>query len=281
MAPVIVLLTQDGYEHCYVANRLADACPLSAIAVDEGKTQSCLQRLRHLWNKYTPGQLLLRGIGRLVSRARGDEEQRRAEFFKVLGREDCKAHRHTELITRVAGVNSDQAFGVISALKPDWLLVYGTSIVSDRILALASRGALNMHTGISPYYRGADCYFWPLYNEELNMLGATVHECTSEVDGGAIYATGHARLEADDGLFSVFARCVKVGTDLYVKTVQDLIAGDLKGDTQQSGIGCEYRSVMKNWVREWVVRRKIKQGLIQNYVRSQPVVTREGEILTR
>jgi len=281
MAPVIVLLTQDGYEHCYVANRLASACPLSAIVVDKGRRQSGLQRLRHLRKKYTLGQLLLRGIGRLVSRVRGDEEQRRAEFFQVLGREDCEAHRHKELVTCVAGINSDHAFGVIGALKPDWLLVYGTSIVSDRILALASRGALNMHTGISPYYRGADCYFWPLYNDELDMLGATVHECTSQVDGGAIYATGHARLEADDRLFSVFARCVKVGADLYVKTVQDLIAGDLKGDRQQPGIGCEYRSVMKNWGHEWVVRRKIKQGLIRNYVRRRPAATREGEILAR
>ncbi len=65
---------------------------------------------------------------------------------------------------------------------------------------------LNLHTGVSPRYRGADCEFWPWHEQELNFLGATVHSCTSDLDGGAIFGIATAKLEANDGLGAVFGR---------------------------------------------------------------------------
>jgi len=269
MEPVILLLTANGPAHCYVANRLASACSLAAIVVDRGKPKALLKRMRYLCRKYSVGQLISLGIVRLVSRIHRDNKQRQKEMFRILGRENCETHLHKDLITYVAGINSKQSFQAITRFKPDYLLVYGTSMVSDRILELAQKGALNMHTGISPYYRGTECEFWPLYNEELDMLGATIHECTSVVDGGAIYEVGHASLDASDRLFSVFARCVKVGADLYVKTVHDILSDTLVGKKQHLGLGRQYRNAMKTWRHERIVRRKIQQGLIRNYVQGQ------------
>lgn len=44
---------------------------------------------------------------------------------------------------------------MVPSLAPDIMLIYGTVLVGSKILSLARAGALNMHTGISPYYRGA------------------------------------------------------------------------------------------------------------------------------
>ena len=86
------------------------------------------------------------------------------------------------------GINTPDSVRLVEQLDPDILLVFGTGIVGKAVLSKAKRIALNMHTGISPYYRGCDCAFWPLYNREWDMVGATVHECTQDVDGGRIFA---------------------------------------------------------------------------------------------
>jgi methionyl-tRNA formyltransferase len=149
------------------------------------------------------------------------------------------------------------------------ILVYGTGIVGGKILSLARKIALNMHTGVSPYYRGADCAFWPLHNRELHMLGATVHECTKEVDGGRIFGITRAQLSAADGLFCVLARCVVAGADLYAAKVRELTEHGLDGVTQDFSIGTEYKAHMRGLRAEWKVRQDIKAGLIRNFVESQ------------
>ena len=149
-------------------------------------------------------------------------------------------------------------------------LIRQNGIVGGKVLSLARRIALNMHTGISPYYRGSDCTFWPLHNRELHMLGATVHECTKEVDGGRIFGTIRPQLNPDDGVFSVFARCVMAGADLYVRKVRELVEHGLDGASQDLSIGTEYKAYMRGLRAEWKVRRNIRAGLIRRFVEAQP-----------
>jgi len=74
------------------------------------------------------------------------------------------------------------------------------------------------------------------------MVGATVHECTKDIDGGKIFGTTRAELSPDDDVFSVFARSVIAGADLYLRIVRELLAGRLTGVQQESfarqGIPC-------------------------------------------
>jgi methionyl-tRNA formyltransferase len=261
-----ILLTQDDYEHRYVANRLASECPLKTIIVDKGKPKSSLAKFRSLVKRYTFGQLCSRAISRVFSIMCMDANRQKHEMFRVLGKQLCEKQLHEQLIHFVHGNNSEESYNLIKSLMPDVILIYGTSVISDRILSLARKEALNMHTGISPYYRGAGCAFWPLYNNEPELLGATVHQCTSQIDGGMIYGTFQAQLEADDNLFSVFARCVKAGTDLYVKVARDLVNGRLHGTVQQLYKGREYKAAIRGWREEIAVRQKIRRGLIRNYV---------------
>jgi methionyl-tRNA formyltransferase len=260
----IVLITGDDLGHRYVANRLVSAFELAGIVVDEGRRGD--RTWRRLWKKYTVGQLASRACLRLLAIARRDGISRRTRLLTTLGPENCSNFLVPHLVTRVHGINSEEATAVVSSLHPDVILVFGTSVVKDSVLTLARDVALNLHTGVSPYYRGADCAFWPLYENELDMLGATVHKCTSQLDGGHIFATGHACLHADDDLYSIFARCLIVGADLYVKVVKDLIAGRLEGKPQDLSLGREYKAVMRNVRADLRVRRQIRNGLVRHYV---------------
>jgi methionyl-tRNA formyltransferase len=40
--------------------------------------------------------------------------------------------------------------------------------------------------GLSPYYLGADCNFWALYDNNPHLVGATIHMLTKGLDNGPI-----------------------------------------------------------------------------------------------
>lgn len=261
----LVLITGSGPEHHYVANRLHREVGLAAIIVDEGRRVTPTRRAKQLFRKYTLGQAIGRAALRVLRWLWRDATERRQQLFDALGEDLCSGFANPELVTNVAGINTKEGIVAVRASNPDALLIYGTGIVGSRVLSESVHAPLNMHTGISPTYRGSHCAFWPLHNEELEMLGATVHECTSDIDGGAIYGTRHATLEPTDQIFSVFGRCVKAGTDLYVETCQKLIAGELVGETQDLSQGVEYRSQMKGLRAELRVRRLIRDGLIRRF----------------
>jgi methionyl-tRNA formyltransferase len=254
----LVVLTGDGPEHRYVTNRLAAALPLEAVVVD------VRNRPRSLRGAFRGG--VRRGMSRLAlelfRRAIDDGAAADAALRGVLGVESTRDFRFEGRVVRVRGVNSPEALAAVTELKPDALLVYGTSIVGDEMLGLPRDLAFNMHTGMSPHYRGTNCAFWPVVNGEPEMIGATVHECTAEPDGGPIFAVEAADLDEADGLHELFARAVVKGADLYVDAVRRYLDGELDGSTQDLSVGREYRGYERTLGPElrarWAVRRRRK-----------------------
>ena len=262
----IVLITADNLEHVYVANKLAAEIPLKAIVVDHGRPVSFIANLRRLYRKYTFAQLTSRAHMALMTKIWRDDLVGRRSMIAAYGPENCLEFSCPALLRHIHGINTAEGLTVVSSLAPDIMLIYGTVLVGSKILSLARRVALNMHTGISPYYRGADCAFWPLHNEELDRIGATVHECTRDIDGGRIFGIQKAKLHADDDVFSVFSRSVIAGAELYAKTVCKLMAEKIQGTPQDLSLGREYRAYMRNVRAERKVRRAVKKGSIRRYV---------------
>jgi methionyl-tRNA formyltransferase len=265
----IVLVIGDGLEHVYVANRLAAGIPLDGIVVDHGRPLGLSQKIRGRFRKYTLLQVASRLHMAAMARIWRDESTGRQSMVAAFGAENCQQFARPDLIQHIHGINLPEGLQTVSSLQPDVLLIYGTVLVGQKIISQARVLALNMHTGISPYYRGSDCAFWPLFNQEPHMVGATVHQCTKEIDGGKIFGTVRARLSRDDDVFSVFARAVMAGAGLYVEVVRKLIAGTLTGANQDLSLGKEYRALMRDVGAERKVRRSIKDGLIRRYVESE------------
>ncbi len=266
--PRIILITGDDLEHRYVANKLASTVNLAGIVVDHGKPQGKLERCRKLWHRYTIGQMFARACLLSLRTIWRDSSKSREDILKVFGSGNCSEFSRGDLLSHVNGINTPEGVKIVTSLRPDLLLIFGTGIVGRKILSLPTRIALNMHTGISPFYRGCDCTFWPVHNGELHMLGATVHECTALVDGGKIFSTARASVEAGDSLFSIFARCVKTGANLYAQTVQQFIGANPEGSVQDLSLGKEYKAFERGLRAEWTARRKVKAGLIRRYVQS-------------
>ena len=262
----VIIITGEDLEHRYVANRLTTHVPIAGIVVDQGKPSTSSQRLRRYFRRYSALQMIERVFINVVRKVCKDRSVRAETVPAVFGPENCSAFQRTDLVQYVQGINDPEAIRIVTALQPDVILVFGTGIVRDKVLSIAKIMALNLHTGVSPIYRGADCVFWPLHNNEIDMLGATVHECTQEVDGGKIFGVTRVNLKRDDNLFSVFARCVVAGAELYVHTVQKLLEGRLEGKPQDLSKGREYRAYMRGLSAEIKTRRAIRAGLIRDHV---------------
>jgi hypothetical protein len=71
------------------------------------------------------------------------------------------------------------------ALNSDVYVVFGSSFIKGWLIDfLVARKALNIHMGLSPYYRGSSCNFWALYDNKPHLVGATVHYLSKGLDSG-------------------------------------------------------------------------------------------------
>ena len=72
-------------------------------------------------------------------------------------------------------------------LKSDVYLVFGASYIKGELIDfLINHKALNIHMGVSPYYRGTDCNFWALFDDNPHLVGATIHMLSKGLDSDQI-----------------------------------------------------------------------------------------------
>ncbi len=79
----------------------------------------------------------------------------------------------------------------LSAITPlltaDLCIVFGSSYLTGPVGdALIQQRAINIHMGLAPYYRGAACNFWALYDDRPAYVGATLHYLAAGIDNGDI-----------------------------------------------------------------------------------------------
>ena len=147
--------------------------------------------------------------------------------------------------------NGPECEALLDADKPDIIVVYGTRIIRDNIFRRAGKVTLNMHTGLSPYYRGDSTLFWPVYYNDPDHLGVTVHKLVAEVDGGDIVHTGKVDYSPGDTEADLFSKGVKVGTELYLKAVHAALDNTIEYHPQDLSQGREF-----SWTHRTVAAEK-------------------------
>lgn len=71
------------------------------------------------------------------------------------------------------------------ALDADAIIVFGASYIKPPLVdLLVERRAVNIHMGVSPYYRGSSCNFWAMFDGNPHLVGATIHLLSRGLDSG-------------------------------------------------------------------------------------------------
>jgi phosphoribosylglycinamide formyltransferase-1 len=105
-------------------------------------------------------------------------------------------------------INKPEHCNDILRLKPDLLLSYGCSLIRDPLLSAFSGRFINIHLGLSPYYRGSGTNFWPLVNGEPEYVGVTFMHIDAGVDTGEIIHQLRARVFPGDSPHQIGNRLI-------------------------------------------------------------------------
>ena len=140
----------------------------------------------------------------------------------------------------VAAVAADYALPVITpadprepaladavrAAQPDFIFsFYYRHMLPVELLALAPRGAFNMHGSLLPKYRGRVPTNWAVLNGETET-GATLHEMAAKPDAGAIVAQTPVPILPDDTAGQVFDKVTVAAEQTLWRVLPALVAGD-------------------------------------------------------
>jgi hypothetical protein len=73
------------------------------------------------------------------------------------------------------------------AWDSDYFIVFGSSYIKKPLIdLLIAHRSINIHMGVSPYFRGNSCNFWALYDNRPDLVGATIHMLSAGLDSGGI-----------------------------------------------------------------------------------------------
>ncbi|MBA3926646.1 formyl transferase [Listeria rustica] len=91
-------------------------------------------------------------------------------------------------IQRVSSINDEETIAAIQLEAPDLILVCGTRIISKQVLEATGAPFVNIHAGITPYYRGSHGGYWALVKQDKRNCGVTLHYIDTGIDTGNIIA---------------------------------------------------------------------------------------------
>jgi methionyl-tRNA formyltransferase len=87
--------------------------------------------------------------------------------------------------------------------------------------------AINVHTGLSPHYRGRNCTEFAIINEDFENIGVTIHIVRKQIDGGEILVQRRPEIVGGDTEFSIEMKNRALGFRLFREIVERVIAGEL------------------------------------------------------
>jgi len=132
--------------------------------------------------------------------------------------------RAAMLSIKSGDLNLLQKDQLTEALSSDVFVVFGASYIKGWLADfLVERRAINIHMGVSPYYRGSSCNFWALHDSRPELVGATIHLLSKGLDSGAMLYHAMPRLE-DTGPFEFTMRAVQAA---QASLVEMLASGEI------------------------------------------------------
>jgi methionyl-tRNA formyltransferase len=116
--------------------------------------------------------------------------------------------------------NLEYTYQVVKEFDPDLMIVFGSSIIKEPLLSLKPNRFVNLHLGLSPYYRGSGTNFWPFVNKELEYVGSTILHLDSGIDTGDILTHVKPNFEINDDVHTVGCKVIQESVNVLKKIIE-------------------------------------------------------------
>lgn len=248
----LVVLTGNGLRHHYFLWNLAGNPKFSIIkAYCEG-------------NAYQHAGMPYQELHKTLAHHFEARDQVEREFF---GPYVCERTSSLE-IERLekSHINDSRVVQDIIASNPDLLICFGTSLIRSDLLNVFAGRFLNVHLGLSPYYRGSGTNIWPLINWEPEKVGVTFMYMDAGVDTGEVIHQIRADYIVDDTPHTIGNRLIQ----RMVKTYSDIIENypKLQRMQQIKSDGRYYRSSQFDEVACKTLYENFSCGLVEKHLLS-------------
>ncbi len=143
-------------------------------------------------------------------------------------------------IEREYDINGHESTRRLTTWAPDLILSARFSLIfKPHILALARRGAYNVHPGVLPGYAGVMAPLRAVWNEEPR-LGCTVHLLDQGIDTGPVYSISHLSATPGRAVQSYIPDLYRLGIDSLLALVQSIERGDCPAVVPQDRAAFRY-----------------------------------------
>ncbi len=163
-------------------------------------------------------------------------------------------------------INLPEHVSAIRDCAPDAIISYGCSIISGPLLQTFPKRFVNLHLGLSPYYRGSGTNFWPLVNGEPEYVGVTFMHIDAGIDTGSIIHQERAQIFHGDTPHSIGNRLIRQMVPVTARIVHAI---DALQEMPQPQIPVTERYYKKkDFSEESVVEltRRFSDGLVEMYL---------------
>ncbi len=252
----ILILCGSSPRHLYIANALCKAGKPIAIVQETG-THWTLKKIIKILKPVNLYRKVWRWI-RDRKRYTGNKEE---VFF--FGDQPAKLDQ-ANLVVNVPHINHPDVLKLAEETQPDVIAVFGTSLIKGSLLKMGKYGIVNLHGGLSPHYRGSDCTFWALYNEEPDQIGCTLHFINEGIDTGKLIAHISPEVKASDDELILFWRAVRDSADAYTGLMDKFELRTPLGQLQAEK-GTLYQVKDRELTHEQKVANLLNEGLLEKY----------------
>jgi methionyl-tRNA formyltransferase len=220
----VVFLGQDGPTTRIVCNAVKTAFPSAHVVLEDPvpRMQLWRRRVERLGVVTVLGQalfrLLLVPILNLVGKRRIEEIKRQYRL------DDSSI---TDGVIRVPSVNSGVLRELLRALNPDVVVVTGTRIIGRDTLRATEAPFINIHTGITPAYRGTHCGYWAVAEGRLDLVGTTIHFIDEGIDTGPVIHQVACDIDRTDSFVTYPYLQLAHGLPLLLEAIRGSLNGSL------------------------------------------------------
>lgn len=214
-----LVLTSTSRRHRYFASTLATHFDVGAVLAEPKR------------DYYVGARRASSAVRHHFTSIEGAEE----EWFAGLALESAPP------VTAVDNLNDERWVSWARECRVNVVCLFGTAILGPGWLAAFPGRIVNLHLGLSPFYRGSATLFWPFANRELEYLGTTVHVATSKVDAGDIVARIDPDLRSGEDYYAITTRLIRDSIRRFPRAVADLCEGLVTPYAQEPVAGRLYR----------------------------------------
>ena len=138
-------------------------------------------------------------------------------------------------------LNTESIANEVSSFDADFAFIFGVNLILDPVIEKLPEDKINLHLGLSPWYKGGATLYYPFYQLRPQYCGCTFHKITKEADAGEIIHQCVPKLEYGDKIHDVGTKCV-------IKAKEDLPLIIKHWKKNKSFIGLKQKTTGKNWI---------------------------------